>query len=71
MVFSGYFRHLRTLLNARAPSSLEPSVVPPTSLEARIKDLFLGPLRLSQQTNNQEDTEFTASYRYFIKLIMH
>ena len=63
MVFSGYFRYLRALLNARVPSSLEPSVVPPTPLAAAIKDLVVGPLRLSQLTSNQEETEFTASDR--------
>ncbi|CAH3047243.1 unnamed protein product [Porites evermanni] len=64
LVRNGYFRFLRALLNARVPSSLEPSVVPPTPLAAAIKDLVVGPLRLSQQTSNQEETEFTASDRH-------
>ena len=62
---SGYFRYLRALLNARVPSSLEPSATPPTPLAAAIRDLVMTPLQLSSQKSTEEDsTVFTANDRY-------
>ena len=49
---SGYFRYLRALLNARVPSSLEPSPSPPTPLAAAIRDLVMNPLQLTKDASN-------------------
>ena len=62
----GYFRYLRALLNARVPSSLEPSVVPPTPMAAAIRDLIMSPLHFSCQASSEEETAFTANNRYLI-----
>lgn len=62
--FPGYFRYLRALLNARVPSSLEPSVTAPTPLAAAIRDLVTSPVRLSGQSSTEGETVFTASDRY-------
>ena len=64
----GYFRYLRALLNARVPSSLEPSVVAPTPMAAAIKDLIMSPLHFSCQPSNEEETVFTANNRYVVVL---
>lgn len=63
--FSGYFRYLRALLNARVPSSLEASATPPTPLAAAIRDLVMTPLQLSSQNSTEEEAVFTANDRYF------
>ncbi|KAK2569745.1 Ubiquitin-protein ligase E3C [Acropora cervicornis] len=49
---NGYFRYLRALLNARVPSSLEPSPSPPTPLAAAIRDLVMNPLQLTKAACN-------------------
>lgn len=64
LIRNGYFRYLRSLLNARVPSSLETSAVPPTPLAAAIKDLVISPLHLSSLTNSEEETVFTANDRH-------
>lgn len=64
LVRNGYFRYLRALLNARVPSSLEPSVVPPTPMAAAIKDLIMSPLHFSCQPSSEEETAFTANNRH-------
>lgn len=63
----GYFRYLRSLLMARVPSSLEPSVAPPTPMAAAIKDLIMSPLHFSCQPNSEEEAVFTASNRYIVQ----
>ena len=68
---SGYFRYLRALLNARVPSSLEPSAAPPTPLAAAIRDLVMTPLQLSSQNSTEEETVFTANDRYLLNLILY
>lgn len=64
ILWVGYFRYLHALLNARVPSSLEPSIVPPTPMAAAIKDLIMSPLHFSCQPSSEEETVFTANNRY-------
>ena len=59
----GYFRYLRVLLNAKVPSSLEPSTVPPTPMAAAIRDLVMNPLYFSSQSSSGEESAFTANDR--------
>ena len=62
----GFFRYLRVLLNARVPSSLEPSTVPPTPMAAAIRDLVMNPLYFSSQSSSGEESAFTANDRQMI-----
>ena len=59
----GYFRYLRVLLNARVPSSLEPSTVSPTPMAAAIRDLVMNPLYFSSQSGSGEESAFTVNDR--------
>ena len=61
---SGYFRYLRALLNARVPSSLEQSSVPPTPLAAAIRDLVMSPLQLSTQMSMEGENMLHVNQRY-------
>ena len=61
---AGYFRYLRALLNARVPSSLEQSSVPPTPLAAAIRDLVMSPLQLSTQMSMEGENMLHVNQRY-------
>ena len=50
----GYFRYLRVLLNARVPSSFEPSTV---------RALVMNPLKFSSQSRSGEESAFTVDDR--------
>ena len=63
ILLPGYFRYLRVLLNAKVPSSLEPSTVPPTPMAAAIRDLVMNPLYFSSQSSSGEESAFTANDR--------
>ncbi|CAH3116275.1 unnamed protein product [Pocillopora meandrina] len=66
LVRNGYFRYLRVLLNARVPSSLEPSTVSPTPMAAAIRDLVMNPLYFSSQSSSGEESAFTVNDRHAV-----
>lgn len=70
LVRNGYFRYLRVLLNAKVPSSLEPSTVPPTPMAAAIRDLVMNPLYFSSQSRSGEESAFTANDRHAVFLAL-
>ncbi|XP_067028528.1 ubiquitin-protein ligase E3C-like [Acropora muricata] len=63
---NGYFRYLRALLNARVPSSLEPSPSPPTPLAAAIRDLVMNPLQLTKDASNDGENVLNVKDRHQI-----
>ncbi|XP_068726665.1 ubiquitin-protein ligase E3C-like [Montipora capricornis] len=67
---NGYFRYLRALLNARVPSSLEQSSVPPTPLAAAIRDLVMSPLQLSTQMSMEGENMLHVNQRHEVLLAL-